>query len=298
MSAPRFVAPGTTYLLTRRCLERRLRLRPSVAVNQIVKFCLGVAAMRSGVQIHGFVVLSNHYHIVATDPLGSLPIFMHWFNEYVAKCMNAHLGRWESFWAPGSYSAVALGDHEAVVDRLVYVYTNPVEAGLVRTHTDWPGAHSRPEDMGSEPTVVQRPEGFFRAKGPVPETVALRLVPPPGFKDDRAKGLPDLEERVRAREAEICAKFDREGRRFLGRRRVLRQSPFSRPRTTEPRRGLNPRVAARDKWKRIESLQRLKSFSSEYRQAWKEFSEGNRTVIFPFGTYAMQARLQVVCHGL
>ena len=31
-----------------------------------------------------------------------------WLNECVAKCVNAELGRWESFWAPGSYSCVAL----------------------------------------------------------------------------------------------------------------------------------------------------------------------------------------------
>ena len=272
-------------------------LRPGPKVNQIFKFCLAKAAARTGMRIHNYCLLSNHYHIVATDPHGTLPQFMHWLNEYVAKCVNAHLGRWESFWAPGSYSSVALGDDEAVLRRLIYVYTNPVTAGLVRTYTQWPGARSLPEDMGGEASVVRRPEGFFRKKGPVPETAVLGLVPPPTFQDDRSSWLPALRERIRVREAEICAEFDREGRRFLGRRQVLRQSPLSRPGNFEPRRGLNPRVAARDKWRRVESLQRLKSFLSDYRAAWQAFSEGDRLVIFPFGTYAMRIRFGVCCNG-
>ena len=296
MSAPRFVAPGITYLLTRRCFGRRLLLRPGPEINRIFKFCLAVAAARTGIRIHNYCLLSNHYHIVATDPHGTVPVFMHWLNEYVAKCVNAKLGRWESFWAPGSYSSVALGDDEAVVERLVYTYTNPVSACLVRTQTEWPGARSEPDDMGGAAEIVQRPDGFFRDNGPVPETAVLRLVPPPVFHDDRSSWLPVLRERIRVRESEICAKFDREGRRFLGRRRVLRQSPRSRPGNAEPRRGLNPRVAARDKWKRIESLQRLKGFLSDYRAAWKMFSEGDRSAVFPFGTYAMRLRFGVACN--
>jgi REP element-mobilizing transposase RayT len=297
MSAPRFIVPGVTYLLSRRCFNRQLLLRPSRKTNLIFKFCLAVAAEKTGVIIHAFCVLSNHYHIVATDPHGNLPVFMHWLNEYVAKCVNADLGRWESFWAPGSYSSVTLSDSEAVIERLVYTYTNPVEAGLVRTHTDWPGAMSYPADMGGEPEVVARPEGFFRNNGLVPESAALRLVPPPAFEKDRSSWLPVLRERIRVRESEIRAKFNEKKRRFLGRRAVLRQSPFSRPDSAEPRRGLNPRVATRDKWRRIESLQRLKSFMDAYRAAWEEFCAGVSTVVFPFGTYAMRIRFGVCCGG-
>ena len=97
MSAPRPVIPGKTYLLSRRCFERRFFLRPSAKINQIFEFCLAIAAERTGVLVHAYCVLSNHYHLIATDPHGNLPVFMHWLNEYVAKCVNADLGRWESF---------------------------------------------------------------------------------------------------------------------------------------------------------------------------------------------------------
>ena len=100
MSLPRLIIPGDRLMLTRRCSERRLFMRPSPKINQITQFCLGVAAERTGVLVHAFSFLSNHYHMSITDPDGTTPEFMHWLNEYLAKCINAELGRWETFWAP------------------------------------------------------------------------------------------------------------------------------------------------------------------------------------------------------
>lgn len=38
MTLPRVLEPGTTYLVTRRCLERRFRLRPEQAVNDLLYY--------------------------------------------------------------------------------------------------------------------------------------------------------------------------------------------------------------------------------------------------------------------
>jgi hypothetical protein len=291
------VIPGKTYLLTRRCFGRTFFLRPSPKINQIFKFCLAVAAARTGVQLHAYGALSNHYHVVATDPLGTLPQFMHWLNEYIAKCVNAELGRWESFWAPGSYSSVRLDDPEDVVDKLVYVYANPVDATLVRSLKEWPGARSLPSDIGGQEEIVSRPQGFFRENGPVPASAVLKLVPPPSCAELGPAFLPTLISRVAEREAELLEKARRKDRQFLGRRRVLAQSPFGRPKSVEPRRGLNPRVAGRDKWRRIASLRRLKGFLAAYRLAWARFSNGDWSVRFPYGTYWMRVHLGVLCDG-
>ncbi len=296
MSVPRFIVPGVTYLLTRRCFGRQFLLRPGRKVNQIFEFCLAAAAAKTGCEPHAYCMLSNHYHLVVTDVQGNLPVFMHWFNEYVAKCVNRELGRWESFWAPGSYSQVSLSDEEAVMDKLVYTYTNPVSAGLVRSFKHWPGARSTPEAMGQPARVVERPKGFFREHGPVPQRLQLRLTSPPSLLG-RANWRRDLESRIADREAELRSAFDRKGKRFLGRRLVLNQLPTGRPSRVESRRGLNPRVAGRDKWKRIEALQRLKRFICEYRTAWQRFAKGDRLVAFPFGTYAMRVQLRVMCSG-
>ena len=296
MSAPRYVVPGITYLLSRRCFGRHFLLRPSRKVNQIFEFCLAIASARTGCEVHAYSMLSNHYHLVVTDVRGNLPVFMHWLNEYVAKCVNRELGRWESFWAPGSYSQVSLPGDEDVMDKLVYTYANPVSACLVRSFRRWPGARSTPESMAEPARIVDRPRGFFRSDGTVPPHQSLKLTVPPAIRG-RSTWQSDLKARITAREIELHTEFDKKGRRFLGRRRVLHQSPSARPNSREPRRGLNPRVAGRDKWRRIGCLQRLKEFLFEYRRARRRFSEGDRSVKFPYGTYAMRVRFQVLCSG-
>lgn len=297
MSIPRQVLPGVTYLVTRRCAQRQFLLRPGRKVNQIFDFCLAYASERFGIQIHCHCVLSNHYHIVLTDPCGVLPEFMHWLNEYVAKCVNAHLGRWEAFWAPGSYSSVRLLDRHDVMAKMVYAYTNPVDARLVARARDWPGAKSLPEDLANPPKRVNRPQGFFRDRGPVPDHAHLRLVMPEALGQQVEEVVRALEGAVRVREQEIAEANRANGRRFIGRRRVLRQSPFGRPESRESRRGLNPRLAVRDKWRRIEALRRLKLFHAAYRQSRRRYLAGETTVLFPFGTYWLRVRMGVMCAG-
>ena len=99
MSAPRQILPGVTYLITRRCAQRQFLLRPSPRVNQIFRYCLAYAARRFDIRLHAYCVLSNHYHLVLTDPKARLPEFMHWLNAYLAKSLNEQLRRWEE--SPG-----------------------------------------------------------------------------------------------------------------------------------------------------------------------------------------------------
>ncbi|MCK5797667.1 MAG: transposase [Deltaproteobacteria bacterium] len=85
MTKPRPIEKGATYLLTRRCFQRQFLLAPSALTNQIVTYCLGIAAERYGIDLHAFCFMSTHYHLVATDPRGELPEFMRWLNEFIAK---------------------------------------------------------------------------------------------------------------------------------------------------------------------------------------------------------------------
>jgi hypothetical protein len=241
--------------------------------------------------------MSNHIHIVATDTHGTLPEFMHWVDEYIAKSVNAHLGRWESFWAPGSYSAVRLVDPDDVLSKMVYVFTNAVDAGLVRRARDWPGSKSLPTDLVGRHVEIQRPKGFFRKNGLVPKKVTLQLDVPDALVEIGGDPEVRLASAVEAREEEVCAARSERGLGVLGRRAVLKQSPFRCPASVEPRRGLSPRIAAPDKWHRIEVAQRLKTFREAYREARERYIGGDFSVRFPWGTYWMRVRLGVQCSG-
>ncbi len=120
MTLPRRVLPGAAIMATRRCTQRQFLLRPDPVIEQVLTFCLGLAAQRHGVEVFCLVVLSNHVHIGLRDPKGRLPRFMAHFGSLVARALNCHYRRGENFWSPGSYSAVTLEDEDAVLDKIVY----------------------------------------------------------------------------------------------------------------------------------------------------------------------------------
>ncbi len=266
-------------------------------MNEIFLYVLAVAARRYGVCVHAVCVLSNHAHLVVTDSEGRLPAFMQYLDSLVARAVNASLGRFEGFWATdGSYSAVEPLDPADVVAKTAYVLANPVAAGLVRRGAEWPGLWTAPAQLAGTKLSVRRPKVFFDPKSHLPDVAELELTVPPGFasaEDFRAL----VSEALDGLEAKHQEEAASEKRRFLGAARVLAQNPFSRPQPGEPRFGLRPRIAARDKWRRIEGIFRLKTFLREYRQAWTARQSGASDAKFPAGTYLLRLMHGVLCAG-
>ncbi len=294
MTAPRRILKGTSYLVSRRCTQREFLLKPSALLNLIFKYVLATAAHRYEVLIHAVCVMSNHFHLVVTDVRGNLPEFGRVLDGILAKALNALHGRWENFWAPCSYSAVALITPEDILEKVAYTLANPAIAGLVEKGREWPGVWSDPRFIGSNGERIERPGHYFAEEGSMEPSEELVFSVPPGFESAEA-----FREQViaRVREIEKAAATEREasGKTVLGARRVLRQRPTDRPADDEPRRVLNPRIAARDKRKRIRALRRLARFLRRYRRALKRFLRGERNVVFPRGTYLMRVRFGVAC---
>lgn len=296
MTAPRRIIRDAVYLVTRRATQRELLLKPSVLTNLIFKFVLAVAAARYGVLLHAACVMSNHYHLVLTDPFGRLPEFQQFLDGVLAKALNALHGRWENLWAPSSYSAVALTSPEDIVEKTAYTLANPASADLVEKGKEWPGVWSDPRFIGGPGEVVPRPGHFFAEGGSMPESAVLVFSAPRGFESVEAFRAQVI---ARVNELEQAAADERKeaGTAVLGARRVLKQRPTQRPTPGEPRRGLNPRVACRDKWKRIEILGQLVEFLESYGSALARYRAGEHQTRFPLGTYLMRVRFGVPCES-
>lgn len=292
MTVPRRVVPGAIYLVTRRCAQRQFLLKPSPLANDVFLYLLALAAQRFEILVHAFCVMSNHYHLVVTDPKARLPAFHQLLDALVARALNAALGRCESFWAPNSYSAVTLVSPEDIADKTAYVLANPVAAGLVRSGRLWPGLWSAPEAIGGEPLDVRRPGHFFDPAGSLPEKLTLQLTPPPGFASAEVF-REQLSACLVQREAQAARDV---GGSFLGVAGVLRQKASGRPSRGEARGRLSPRIAAHDKWKRFEALGRLMDFLRSYRSAWQARCDGDAAV-FPYGTYLLRVVHGVPCEG-
>jgi hypothetical protein len=251
-------------------------------------YCLAESANRYGIRVYVVLAMSNHYHAVVADPLGLYPRFIEHFHKMLAKCLNCHWGRWEALWASEQTSVVEVVEPGDLWRLMLYALCNPVEAGLVARAADWPGVTSLHAMLSGTTLKAERPRWFFDEDGCMPASVELELHRPPGFRElSQQQWAATLRNAVAAREAHFTEERGRGGQRVLGRKAVLAQSAFDCPATHAPRRGLSPRVAARNKWRRIEALQRNRAFVDAYRCAWQRLQAGDRGVVFPPGTYKL-----------
>jgi len=282
-------------MVVRRCTQRKFLLKPTKKNNQAFRFCAAVAAKTAKVQLLWIKVMSNHHHTGVHDPHGNIAIFIRELHRLVAKHHNASYGRFENFWASTQTSLIRLEDPDAVMDKLIYSLANAVQADLVDRAAQWPGVVTLPDDLCST-TTVERPKLYFRDEGGFAETVELRFHKPPGFEDLTDEAFR-YEVRRRLRQAEHVARERRvrKRRKVVGRRTVRGQHHEDTPTTWAKRFRLKPRVATKDKWRRIEALARLEGFIESYRDALQEWRAGNRRAVFPYGTTLMRVVHGVCC---
>jgi hypothetical protein len=236
--------------------------------------------------------MSNHHHAIVYDPDGRVPEFNRRLHSLSARVINALRGRWESFWVAEQPSQVRLVEVHDIIEKIAYAAANPVTAQLVEHVEHWPGFHTTAAFFNGQELVAERPAHFFRAKGRAPKSAVLRLSWPEALGP-----IEEARKRVRQRidELEAQARQQRVSQRraVLGRKAVCRQDFRAQPKTVEPRRKLRPTIAARNRWARVEALQRNRSFQEAYRAA-RLLWDAMGCAEFPPGTYWMRCKPGVV----
>ena len=278
-----------SFMLTRRVRQRTFLLRPSKRTNRIVRYVLAVAQRKWNINVHAVVAMSNHWHVAATDPDGNTVDFQRDCHSFISRALNAHQGEFEAVWSSTQTSRVEAEQPDDLVDQIAYTMANPVESGLVRHGSSWPGVRRA---WPAKPKNIRKPKKFFRGEengGDWPAEATLEMARPTGYEelsDGELAGLVNAA--IETREDKFREKRDRARKRFVGRRKILAQSRHGQPTTREPRFGISPRVACKDKWRRIERLQYNKRWGRQYDTAMAAWHAGDRDVVFPPGTYKMR----------
>jgi len=290
VTAPRQVVPGRTLFITRRCTQRQFLLLPEKKVVDAVEYCLAEAALRTGVTLHAWRQMTNHFHMLIRDNEGRYPEFLAHFHKLVAKVLNAHWGRSENFWSNAQPSVVWAVTRDDAFDKLVYLLANPVAADLVERATEWPATGSLEQNTSAEPLgkVLTRPD-YFRKTGPMPEKVVLTAERIGGFEELTSDEWA-AKVRKAVREAEVTARDlrRRERRTVLGVRAVMRAKHTDTPKSPARRTTLFPHIACRDVALCKEQLAALAAFRYAHRNALRRLCAGEKGVVFPPGTYRVR----------
>ena len=99
--------------------------------------CLEYALEKEEVDIHAFVLMSNHYHMLLTTPECNLDKFMQHFNRRLSKKIN-HEARMMNHKFANRYKWTIVGTKSYLFNIYRYLYQNPVRAGLCQLCIDYP----------------------------------------------------------------------------------------------------------------------------------------------------------------
>lgn len=281
--------------VTCRTIQGRFLLKPSEELRSVVLGVLGRAQRLFGVELHAFVFLSNHYHLLlSVSDADQLARFMNYLNSNLAREVGRLYGWQEKFWGRRYQSIVVSQEEAAQVARLRYVLSHGSKEGLVARPRDWPGAQCVQAlvegqglrglwwDRTRESAARLRGERVPRHRFASWETI--ELVPLPCWCALSEKVYRDrVRELVREIERETASRHAREGSRPLGVKVVVSQDPHARPERLK--KGWAPAFHTASKAARRELVEAYRWFVGGYREAAQRLRQGRVSVGFPQGSF-------------
>ena len=136
---------------------------------------LGEACDRTGWQVHAWVLMRNHYHLMLETPESNLVEGMKWLQNTYTRRFNTRHQLWGRLFGD-RYKAVLMEGREGYYynSLMDYIHLNPVRVGLVRIDKDesvrdylWSSiAQGYAVPAKQRPTWLAAPEGLAVAQCP------------------------------------------------------------------------------------------------------------------------------------
>lgn len=124
--------PECPYHVSARSNGRDWFVLPLEEVWEITSRYLFFLHHAYGVRIHSFVLMTNHWHLVASFPLGNLSEAMNYFMRETSRSIGEASGRINHIYGARCFRSAIRGHHH-FEHVYKYVYRNPVEVGAVKT---------------------------------------------------------------------------------------------------------------------------------------------------------------------
>ncbi len=90
-----------------------------------------------GLDIHAFVLMPNHFHLIASAAAGNISESLNHFMRETSKEISKLSGRINQTYGSRNHKSL-ITNHHHFTNVYKYVYRNPVRAKLVSTVEEWP----------------------------------------------------------------------------------------------------------------------------------------------------------------
>jgi putative transposase len=154
---PRFLVPGVPVHVIHRGNNRESIFLASDDRRAFADILLDACRFH-GVAIHGYVLMDNHFHLLATPERAvSVPLAMKQVGGRYGRLINRRHARTGTLWE-GRYRACVIDTERYLLTCMRYIELNPVRAGLVKEPQAFRWSSYRANaDGADDPLVTPHP---------------------------------------------------------------------------------------------------------------------------------------------
>ena len=154
---PRLTLPGYPHHIIQRGNNRQAIVATAVD-DQTLLDLLEENAKKFDVAVHAYVLMSNHFHLLATPhTLEGLPHMMQAVGRRYVRYFNDSQHRSGTLWE-GRYKSTLIQTERYLLACMVYIDLNPVRAGLVAQARDYPwSSHGHYTGLHTDKLITPHP---------------------------------------------------------------------------------------------------------------------------------------------
>jgi putative transposase len=163
---PRLTVPGYAHHIIQRGNNRQA-IFGSTSDYELLLDLLEENARKQQVAIHAYVLMSNHFHLLATpETAEGIPQMMQAVGRRYVRNFNLRHQRSGTLWE-GRYRSTLIQTERYLMACMAYIDLNPVRAGLVADSADYPWS-SHQHYIGRRPDKLVTPHGLYWEMGNTP----------------------------------------------------------------------------------------------------------------------------------
>ena len=186
---PRLTVPGYPHHIIQRGNNRQA-IFSSAADYLMLLALLEENAQKFGVALHAYVLMSNHFHLLATPTTADgLPQMMQAVGRRFVRYFNDSQRRSGTLWE-GRYRSTLIETDRYLLACMAYIDLNPVRAGLVSNARDYPwSSHAHYVGLRTDKMVTPHPLFWSLGNTPFAREAAYAELVGAGITPDQQDAL-------------------------------------------------------------------------------------------------------------
>ena len=185
----RLTLPGYPHHIIQRGNNRQA-IFTTVADYEFLLGLIDANAKKFEVELHAYVLMSNHFHLLATPKTNTgLPQMMQAVGRSYVRYFNDLQGRSGTLWE-GRYRSTLIQTDRYLLACMTYIDLNPVRAGLVQDPRDYPwSSHGSYVGLRTDKLITPHALYWALANTPFGREVAYADLVRAGISSDQQTAL-------------------------------------------------------------------------------------------------------------